>query len=85
MGIELVVISNDFSFSRESISKKIHNIMLVAYFFSVSENADMSGTSFHFEKLFSTQPINLVVEEISRNKSNHLFYKSKRKMRVYPT
>ena len=25
--------------------------------------------SFHFETLFSTQPINLVVEEISRNKS----------------
>ena len=27
------------------------------------------GTSFHFETLFSTQPINLVAEEISRNKS----------------
>ena len=26
-------------------------------------------TSFHFETLFSTQPVNLVVEEISRNKS----------------
>ena len=26
-------------------------------------------TSFHFETLFSTQPINIVVEEISRNKS----------------
>ena len=25
--------------------------------------------SFHFQKLFSTQPINIVVEEISRNKS----------------
>ena len=29
----------------------------------------VAGTSFHFETLFSTQPINLVVEEISRNKS----------------
>ena len=27
------------------------------------------GTSFHFKTLFSTQPINLVIEEISRNKS----------------
>ena len=27
-------------------------------------------TSFHFETLFSTQPINLAVEEISRSKSN---------------
>ena len=26
------------------------------------------GTSFHFETLFSTQPVDLVVEEISRNK-----------------
>ena len=26
------------------------------------------GTSFHFEAVFSTQPINLVVEEISQNK-----------------
>ena len=26
-------------------------------------------TSFHFETLFSTQPINLVVKEISRKKS----------------
>ena len=29
----------------------------------------ITDTSFHFETLFSTQPINLVVEEISRNKS----------------
>ena len=28
----------------------------------------VAGTSFHFEMLFSTQPINLVVEKISRNK-----------------
>ena len=27
-------------------------------------------TSFHFETLFSTQPINLAVEEISQSKSN---------------
>ena len=26
-------------------------------------------TSFHFEALFSTEPINLVVEEMSRSKS----------------
>ena len=29
----------------------------------------VARTSFHFETLFSTWPINLVVEEISRNKS----------------
>ena len=29
----------------------------------------VAKTSLHFEKLFSTQPINLVVEEFSRNKS----------------
>ena len=30
----------------------------------------VAGTSFHFKTLFSTQPINLVGEEISRNKSS---------------
>ena len=30
----------------------------------------VAGTSFHFKTLFSIQPINLVVEEISRNKSS---------------
>ena len=30
---------------------------------------DFVGTSFHFETLIYTQPINLVVEDISRNKS----------------
>ena len=30
----------------------------------------VAGTSFHFKMLFSIQPINLVVEEISRNKSS---------------
>ena len=29
---------------------------------------DVVGTSFHFETLIYTQPINLVVEEISQNK-----------------
>ena len=39
------------------------------------------GTSFHFETLYSAQPINLVIEEISRNKpavqTLITFYKSK--------
>ena len=35
MGIVLVVISNKFSFQYESISKKIRNIILLAYFFPV--------------------------------------------------
>ena len=37
MGIVLmVVISKDFSFEQESILRKVRNIILVAYFFSVS-------------------------------------------------
>ena len=81
MGVALIVTSNDFSFQQESISRKIRNIILVTYFFSVSSYADMSirhifqyycyvvRISFHFETLIYTQSINLVVEEISRNKS----------------
>ena len=77
MGIVLMVISKDFSFQQESISRKVRNIILVAYFFFVSLFTDMSirqifqyycdvaSTSFHFQTLFSPQHINLVVEEIS--------------------
>ena len=36
MGIVLMVISKDFSFQQESISRKVRNIILVAYFFFVS-------------------------------------------------
>ena len=35
----------------------------------IFSSANVVGTSFHLETLFSTQPINLVVEEFSRNKS----------------
>ena len=38
MGIVLVVISNEFSFQYESISRKIRNIILLAYFFFLFPN-----------------------------------------------
>ena len=41
--------------------------MCIQYIFVVL--CYVAGTSFHFETLFSTQPINLVAEEISRSRS----------------
>ena len=88
MGIVLLLYQTIFPSNRKSISRKIRNIIHVTYFFlfinmlicpsdiiSSTTSSYVVRASFHFEMLFSTQPINLVVEKIS----NHLILQIKKK------